>query len=78
MSLDDILGPILEAGRPLLLDDSPQTIPTWDSVRQVEVVLAVEEALGCDLTADEIGRMDSIRRIVAVAQARGVAFAVGG
>ncbi len=76
MNIDNILGPILQAGRPLRLDDSIETLSTWDSARQVEVILAVEEAARRDLTAVEIESMVSIRSIVQLLRNSGIAVEV--
>jgi acyl carrier protein len=72
MTIDELLGPILQAGRPLTLKDSTDTLPSWDSARQVEVILAVEEAVGRDLTAIEIDRLKSIYSIVELLRASGI------
>jgi acyl carrier protein len=73
MTINEILGSILAAhGKPLSLDDSPETLPVWDSLRHVAVILAVEDALGADLTADEISKLNSIRDIMEVFRARGI------
>jgi acyl carrier protein len=73
MTVDELIGPILRLnGRPLDLDDSPETVATWDSMAHVQVVLALEEAIGTDLTAAEILRLRSVRGIIEVAGARGL------
>jgi acyl carrier protein len=78
MNIDDLLGPILQAQRPLKPDDSVETLPSWDSTRQIDVILAVEEALGSDLTTSEIDRLKSIRDVVELFRARGIQVRVGG
>jgi acyl carrier protein len=78
MNLDDLLGPILQAQRPLKLDDSVETLPSWDSVKHVDVILAVEEALGSDLTALEIDRLKSIRDVMELFRSRGIQIEIGG
>jgi acyl carrier protein len=73
MTVDDLLGAILGVqGRPLSLEDCPDTISGWDSVTHVQVVLAIEEALGRDLAAAEILKLDSIRAILAIFQGYGI------
>ena len=76
MNIDDLLGPILRAERPLRMDDSIENLPACDSAKHVDVILAVEEALGSDLTTAEIDRLRSIRDIVKLFQDRGVKIAV--
>jgi acyl carrier protein len=78
MNIDDLLGPILQAQRPLKLNDSVETLPSWDSTRQVDVILAVEEALGSDLTTSEIDRLKSIRDVVELFRARGIQAEISG
>lgn len=78
MNIDDLLGPILQAERPLRLDDSVENLPSWDSTKQVDVIFAVEEALGSDLTTSEIDRLRSVRDIVELFRTRGVKLAVCG
>src|SRR6185295_6915099 len=42
MTVQELLGPLFpEVARPLTAADSPETIAAWDSVRQVDVILAV-------------------------------------
>jgi len=76
MTLDEVLGPILHCGRPLTLQDSVDTVPTWDSARHVEVVLAVEEAIGRNLTLDEVSELRSIRAIVGLFKSHGLELQV--
>ena len=73
MTVDDLLGAILGVqGRALSWEDSPETISGWDSVTHVQVVLAIEEALGRDLSAAEILKLSSIRAILAIFQGDGI------
>ena len=64
MTIDEILGPILNAGRTLRLEDSVKTLASWDSLRQLDVILAIGDVLGRDLTAGEIESLNSIANIV--------------
>jgi acyl carrier protein len=72
MTIDEILAPILRVQRPLALEDAVGLLPHWDSARHVDVILAVEEAAGVDLTAAEIERLRSIRDIVNLLREHGV------
>ncbi len=76
MNIDDLLGPILQAERPLQLDDSVENLASWDSIKQVDVILAVEEALGSGLTTSEIDHLRSIRDIVELFRTHGIKIAV--
>ena len=49
---------------------SPDTLPVWDSLRHLQIVLALEEAFGLQLSADEIEAMHSVRVIAAIIQER--------
>jgi acyl carrier protein len=64
MTIDEILDPILNAGRMLRLEDSVKTLSSWDSLRQLDVILAIGDVLGRDLTAAEIESLNSIASIV--------------
>jgi acyl carrier protein len=50
---------------------SPDTIPDWDSLRHLQIVLALEEAYGLQFTVEEIEAMQSVRVIAAVLESRG-------
>lgn len=49
---------------------SPASVEAWDSERFVELVLALEESLGFQFTADEISSIATVGDIEAVAIAR--------
>lgn len=66
-----MLGPVFpELERPLQADDSPLTLAAWDSVRQVDVVLAVEDAFGIGLTTAEIESLRSVGALVEILRRR--------
>ena len=44
-------------------DDSVETIKTWDSVRHLNLILAIEERFGLTFEADEIPDLISVRAI---------------
>jgi acyl carrier protein len=52
------------------LDSSPETIPTWDSLQQVHLILALEEEFGLQFEVDQIALMGSVRPIVAMVRER--------
>ena len=63
----DIVSSMLRVPRASLgPDSSPDTIPEWDSLRHLQIVLALEEALGLHLTVEEIEAMQSVRVILAI------------
>ena len=47
-------------------DTSPDTVKTWDSLRHMKLMLALEEELGVQFTADQIVEMSSVGLILAV------------
>lgn len=71
--LKQVLLDILEVDS-ITEDDSSRTIPTWDSVRHLRLVLALEEQFGIELDADEIPSLNSVRAIMAALK-RGAAAA---
>lgn len=75
MTVQQLLGPLFpEVARPLVAEDSPATIAAWDSVRQVDVILAVEEAFEIALGTAEIAELRSVRALVALLARRGIAL----
>jgi acyl carrier protein len=49
---------------------SPDTIESWDSLRHVQLVLALEEAFGIQFTVDDIESMGTIGAVVEAVQRR--------
>lgn len=43
---------------------SAETEPAWDSLRQVEIILAVEGALDIRFEEDEMATLDSLEKLV--------------
>ena len=44
----------------LSADSSPQTLENWDSIQHLNLVLAIEEKFGLQLSPEEIEQMKSI------------------
>ena len=44
-------------------DTSPATVDGWDSVRHVELVVALEERFDCMFDPDEVPELTSLTRI---------------
>lgn len=59
-----VLGTVF--GRPIPRDEplSARTEPAWDSLRHVEVLLAVEGALEVRFDEDELAQLDSVEKLV--------------
>jgi acyl carrier protein len=51
-------------------DTSPAVLPDWDSVAQVHIVLAVEEAFEIRFTTDEVAKIHSVADILRVIDSR--------
>lgn len=45
-------------------DSSPEDIDTWDSLNQINLVLALEEEFGVRFSDDQIVQMLSVRSII--------------
>jgi acyl carrier protein len=59
-----VLGTVF--GRQVANDErlSAKTEPAWDSLRHVEVLLAVEGALDVRFDEDELAQLDSVEKLV--------------
>jgi acyl carrier protein len=44
----------------IMADSSPQTLEAWDSIQHLNLVLAVEERFGVQLSPEEIEQMKNI------------------
>ena len=73
MRIQSLLAPLFpEIERPLQAEDSPITLGPWDSLRQVDIILAVEETFDITLTTAEIVQLRSVGALVEVLRARGL------
>ena len=51
-----------------------QDIAEWDSLKHMELIVAIEQAYGIELTGDEIADMTSISSIKQIVGQRGVSW----
>jgi acyl carrier protein len=51
-------------------DDSMQTIKNWDSLRHLNLVMALEEQFGINFDPEEIPELNSVRTISAAISKR--------
>jgi acyl carrier protein len=66
-----IAADVLEVKRSVLTgDSSPETVDTWDSVRHLNLVLALEETFGFELTPEEMDEMKNIGRIAGIVETK--------
>jgi acyl carrier protein len=63
----DILG--VPAAR-LTSDSSPDTVESWDSVQHLNLVLALEERFGLQLSPEEIEQMKALGAISALIETK--------
>jgi acyl carrier protein len=52
------------------LESTSDTIPTWDSLQQVHLILALEEEFGIQFEVDQIAVMQGVRPILALVRER--------
>jgi acyl carrier protein len=76
MTVDELLQPILNTTRPLQLMDSKETIPAWDSLAQINIVAAIEDAVGAELSTAEVLSLKSVDKVVEVARAHGLELTI--
>jgi len=48
------------------------SVPEWDSASHMSLILAIEEKFGVELESNEVVRMTSIPKILAVLESKGV------
>jgi acyl carrier protein len=69
-----ILSQVLGVPRErITAEASPDTVREWDSLKHMNLVLALEEAFEVRFTDEEIGEIVTIPRIVAALAGHGVA-----
>ena len=49
---------------------SPDTIENWDSLQQLNLILALEQSFGLEFTPEEIEKMLSIKMVADLIQAK--------
>lgn len=52
-------------------DTSPDTVPAWDSVTHLNLVMAIEEAFGVSFTPEETMEMTSVKLIRLLLEEKG-------
>jgi acyl carrier protein len=73
--LEKILLSVLEVNS-IDPDDSVETVAAWDSVRHLQLVLAIEEQFGLSFEAETIPALTSVRAIASAIEAHGAAAGV--
>ncbi len=75
-SLSDVLSEVFSmpaaAIKPELKKDH---VGTWDSLKQMDLVISLEQAYGITLEIEDIARMQSVAEIIAVLNEKGASVA---
>lgn len=73
--LKEVMARVFNVGEEMITEDaSPDTIETWDSLRHMNLVLALEEEFGVELTDDEVVEIISYKLIKIVLREHGIAL----
>lgn len=73
-SLHDLMIELFADEADQLTDDTPfRECEGWDSLKHVQLVVGIQSRFEVDLTAEEIARLTSKRRVRDVLRARGAA-----
>jgi acyl carrier protein len=71
--LHETMAAVLGVAAEALSDDtSPETVPDWDSMGHLNLVMALESEFGISLSAEEALEMRNVAAIRRVLQARGL------
>ena len=69
-----ILGVVLEMPEQQIDERlTAEDAGNWDSIRHLNLVMALEDAFGVSFSSDELGRLTSYRAIVDALAERGIA-----
>jgi acyl carrier protein len=60
-----VLEAVLKQPFKLGLDINRQNTPSWDSLKHIEIIFALEDELGVNFLEDELADLDSVEKIVA-------------
>jgi acyl carrier protein len=60
----EVLGAVLKRALDASQDHQRGQIPGWDSLKHVEIIFAVEDALSVEFAEEELAGLDSVNRIV--------------
>jgi acyl carrier protein len=53
------------------IEASPKTIRQWDSLKHMNLILAIEEAFGVSFSDDEVVTIEDARTLIAVLEQKG-------
>lgn len=60
----DTVATVLQCAPADLAQASRAELPAWDSLKHVEILFALEDALGVEFSEDEMAGLDSVPRLV--------------
>jgi acyl carrier protein len=67
-----VLAEVLQLSPAIITDDlAMQDVDVWDSLKHMELIVALEEAFGFQLSFEEIVTMQSVGKIKRVLEERG-------
>ena len=72
---EEVLSRVCEIASDLLqadvtADSTPQTVPAWDSVNHLNLVLAIEEAYEFQFSPEEMDQVNSVGSFASLVSAR--------
>ena len=70
--LDAVCRSLNRAPGSLSVDDTPKSVPEWDSVGHLSIIATITEALGIPASDGELQDFDSLGQLVDRLKARGV------
>ncbi len=69
--LDLVCSALNRAPGSLSLDDTPQTVPEWDSIGQISIITTIERRLAYRATTRDMRTFGSLRQLVDQLKKRG-------
>jgi acyl carrier protein len=72
MTIEELLQPIFRTTVPLKLEDTPETLAEWDSLAQINIIAAVEDVIGSELSTHDVLSLTSVGAVVNVCEKHGV------
>jgi len=72
-----IVGQVLGVSAETIhLDDAPETLPKWDSLAHINLMLALESEYDVTFTPEDMATMASIRSICDILARKGIEIAI--
>lgn len=72
MTVNELLQPILNITVPLRLEDSRETLAEWDSLAQINIIAAIEDVTGEELSTEEVLGIKTVANVMEVCRMHGV------